>query len=198
MVQPTTNCPKTPLNFKGSICSEMRGSITPKCAVNTSIPAPRWWKWEFSDQKIRAFQKSTFTLGTLYPDTGIYVVKLRARYNQCTYSLEKTIPILGTAVSNKSDPNLGYKGPLIQSFTIDPNPNDGYNFTIKVQLRDTANSVIYKIDPVSGDIVGDVDYRNKKYYESKAFTDMYATPGVFYLKLIAGTESKTIKVVVVK
>lgn len=167
-------------------------------AVNTSIPAPRWWKWEFSDQKIRAFQKSTFTLGTLYPDTGIYVVKLRARYNQCTYSLEKTIPILGTAVSNKSDPNLGYKGPLIQSFTIDPNPNDGYNFTIKVQLRDTANSVIYKIDPVSGDIVGDVDYRNKKYYESKAFTDMYATPGVFYLKLIAGTESKTIKVVVVK
>ena len=32
MVQPTTNCPKTPLNFKGSICSEMRGSITPKCA----------------------------------------------------------------------------------------------------------------------------------------------------------------------
>lgn len=167
-------------------------------AVNTSIPAPRWWKWEFSDQKIRSFQKSTYTLGTLYPDTGIYVIKLRARYNQCVYSLEKTIHILGASDSNKSDPNLGYKGPLIQSFTIDPNPNDGYNFTIKVQLRDTSNIVIYKIDPVSGDIIGDIDYRNKKYYESKAFTDMYATPGVFYLKLIAGNESKTIKVVVVK
>lgn len=167
-------------------------------AVNTSIPAPKWWKWDFSDQRIQSFQKSTFTIGTRYPDTGYYTLNLRARYNQCVYSTQKTIHILGAGDSSKSDPNLGYKGPLIQSFSIDPNPNDGYNFTIKVQLRDTASIVIYKIDPVSGDIIGDVDYRNKKYYESKAFTDMYATPGIFYLKLIAGNESKTIKVVVAK
>lgn len=33
MVQTIANSPKYPLNYKGSICSEMRGSITPKYAI---------------------------------------------------------------------------------------------------------------------------------------------------------------------
>lgn len=167
-------------------------------AVNTSIPRPSSYNWKFSDTGVTAFAKVPYTIGSIYPDTGYFQVQLSSRFKACGYQLYKTIHIIGKSDTAKSNPKLGYKGPLIQSFSIDPNPNDGLNFTIKIQLRDTFNVAIYKLDPVSGDIIGDIDLYGKKYYESQAFSDPYATGGVYYLKLIAGTESKTIKVVVAK
>jgi hypothetical protein len=120
---------------------------------------------------------------------------LHGNYTGCGYKLDKNITIIGSNDSNKMSDSYGYKGPLIQKFEIDPNPNDGQNFKIKVQLRDTANILIYKIDPISGDIVGDIDYYNKKYYEFTTFKSYTET--IFFLKLMAGEESKTIKVVVI-
>lgn len=167
-------------------------------AVNTSIPAADSYSWSFSHKGITSFSSKPFILGTSYPDTGLFQIHLKSKYKACGFSLTKTIHIIGNNDTAKSNPKLGYRGPLIQSFSIDPNPNDGYHYTIKVQLRDTFAISIYKIDPVSGDIIGDIDYKGKKYYESTAFSDAFATPGIYYLKVIAGTESKTIKVVIAK
>lgn len=167
-------------------------------AVNTSIPRPSSYSWRFSDTGISTFATMPYTIGSVYPDTGYFQVRLSSRFKDCGYQLYKTIHIIGKSDTSKSNPKLGYKGPLIQSFSIDPNPNDGLNFTIKIQLRDTFNVSIYKLDPISGDIIGDIDLYGKKYYETHAFSDAFATGGVYYLKLIAGTESKTIKVVVAK
>ncbi|MCC7298788.1 MAG: hypothetical protein IT244_10690, partial [Bacteroidia bacterium] len=167
-------------------------------AVNISYPVADNYKWANSDQRIKSFSKSINTLGNTFPDTGFYRIHLYSKYKSCGFELSKTIHILGKSDTSSSNPKLGYKGPLIQSFSIDPNPNDGHHFTIKIQLRDTHNISIYKLDPVSGDIIGDIDLRNKKYYESTAFTDPYATPGVYYLKVVAGNEHKTIKYIVAK
>lgn len=167
-------------------------------AVNVSQPAPDSWIWKFDLPGVKCSLQKNYTLSCKFPDTGYYRLSVQSRFSGCGYLLNKQIQILGDSEQIKLQEKLGYRGPLIQSFSVDPNPNDGYKFKIKIQLRDTANILIYKIDPTSGDIIGDVDMYNKKYYESDAFSDEYCAAGVFYLKLIAGNESKTIKVVVVR
>jgi hypothetical protein len=167
-------------------------------AVNISQPLPDNCYWEFDKVNVHSFIYRKYTLGSLFPDTGYYALKLRSYFSGCGFTSIKNIHIVGNNDSTKPDKYFGYNGPLIQSFSIDPNPNDGWHFKLKIQLRDTFNVSIYKIDPVSGDIIGDIDLQKRKYYESTAFSSEFTNSGVFYLKLVAGSESKTIKVVVVK
>ena len=164
-------------------------------AVDVSKPAADKSEWKYSDNRIVSSILKATTNKMRYPDTGTFTIKLNNRYAGCGYTLSKNITIVGKNDSAGIKTKYGYTGPLIQKFEIDPNPNDGQNFKIKVTLRDTANIVIYKIDPISGDIVGDIDYYKKKYYEITAFKSQ--TESIFFLKLVAGNESKTIKVVVI-
>lgn len=131
-----------------------------------------------------------------FDSAGLYPIKLQAWYEGCGFALQKQIQVLGSADSTQVK-KLGYRGPLIQKFEINPNPNDGEHFTIKITLRDTVAVTIFRIDPVSGSVTGDLDLKGKKYYETNAFKT-YGTDAVFYLKVMAGNESKTIKVVVIK
>lgn len=165
------------------------------CAVDVSVPFADKSLWNYSDKRIRSKIIKSTTNKMQYPDTGVYLITLKNYYSGCVFKISKNITIVADNDSNKITDSYGYKGPLIQKFEINPNPNDGINFTIKVQLRDTADIVIYKIDPISGDIIGDIDFKKKRLYEFTTFKSYGET--IFFLKLVAGDERKTIKVVVI-
>ncbi|MBL7812108.1 MAG: T9SS type A sorting domain-containing protein [Bacteroidetes bacterium] len=164
--------------------------------VNISKPAGDVYDWKLFSGAVRTEKRKHHTAALYFSDTGKFTIGLHSRYGKCGYYLEKPIRIFGAGDSSGIKSGLGYRGPLIQDFYVTPNPNDGVNFSIIVKLRDTANIVIYKLHSTSGDIVGEYEAYRKKYYNIKAFNASEA--GVYYLKLLAGTESKTIKVVIVK
>jgi hypothetical protein len=143
--------------------------------------------------QVNRLSAKKFALEMQFTDTGLFYVTQLSKLGACGYKMQKPIRVIAPNDSSYKNSQLGYKGPLIQSFNISPNPHDGQNFTIKVKLREKYNITIFKIDPVSGDITGDIDFSGKDYYEFTAFRS-YAQE-VYYLKLIAGNESKTIKVV---
>lgn len=165
-------------------------------AVDQSIPQPESMLWQWDKPVSRYTKADSHSLKTLFKDTGMFRLTQFVRYKQCGFQLSKNVQIGNTADTGSSSSGYGYKGPLIQSFSADPNPNDGTNFNINVKLREKANIIIYKLDAVTGDIIGDIDYYNKSVYQIKAFQGSAA--GVFYLKLLAGDETKTIKVVVIQ
>ncbi len=166
-------------------------------AVDHSQPEGERLTWSFSDPGIVALypDAKNHSVKMEFPDTGKYRVTLFSRYGECGFRQTKTVTVLGGKDSIKTLPGMGYRGPLIQEFYVSPNPSNGV-FKIHVKLRDTADIVIYKIDPVSADITGDIDKKGKKYYEFNAFQGYFSE--VFFLKLMAGNESKTIKVVIIQ
>lgn len=111
--------------------------------------------------------------------------------------LETARPVLigGDSVSTIKTKKSRHKNILIQQFTAQPNPNDGQNYTIVVKLSKPAPIRIYKIDPVTGIVLGIQEYaQEKEFYLNTFRTDI---EGVFYLKLVAENESSVIKVIAV-
>lgn len=162
-------------------------------AVNHSRPKPDSILWKIDRPEHKRLSVKKLSMETQFQDTGFFRVQQSSLFKGCTYRTEKRIYITSATDTIAGKSGLGYKSALIQSFEISPNPNDGQNFVIKVKLREKYNITVYKIDPVSGDITGDIDFTGKDYYEFTAFRSY--EEGVFYLKLIAGNESKTLKVV---
>lgn len=165
-------------------------------AVDHSSPRPDTCFWRYDRNGARFNTAGRYTLVSTYTDTGLFWLTRVSRFGDCGFVNRKSVHVLGDSAAGQKGSGLGFKGPLIQDFSIDPNPNDGHNFTIRVKLRDTADITIYKIDPVTGDVTGDIAFSGKRKYEFTAFRS-YAS-GVFFLKLMAGSESKTIKVLVVQ
>lgn len=165
-------------------------------AVDHSRPRPDTCFWRYERNGARSKPAGRYSLVSTYTDTGLFWLTRYSRFGACGFINRKTVQVLGDSAAGQKGSGLGFKGPLIQDFSVDPNPNDGQNFTIRVKLRDTSNITIYKIDPVSGDVIGDIAFSGKKNYEFTAFRS-YAS-GVFFLKLLAGSESKSIKVLVVQ
>lgn len=165
-------------------------------AVDHSTPAPDSARWWF-DRPV-AFEQpySVKSHESRYSDTGVYWLSRHSRFSGCGFILRKKIIIVADSSAGQNGQGLGYKGPLIQEFSVNPNPNDGQHFSIVVKLRDTADIELFKIDPVSGDIIGDIAFSKKKYYEFTAFRSY--SSAIFYLKLVAGKETQTIKVVVIQ
>lgn len=165
-------------------------------AVDHSRPRPDTTYWRYERNGASPKPAGRYTLVSTYTDTGLFWLTRYSRFGDCGFVNRKSVHVVGDSAAGQKGSGLGFKGPLIQEFSIDPNPNDGQNFTIRVKLRDTANITIYKIDPVTGDVIGDIAFSGKKKYEFTAFRS-YAS-GIFFLKLLAGSESKTVKVLVVQ
>lgn len=165
-------------------------------AVDHSQPKADALNWSY-DKPIKKSQIiKQYTNNLIFPDTGKYWISLHSRYSGCGFTVTKPIVIFGGKDSSKTNDKLGYKGPLIKSFTIGPNPHNGVDYTAKVVLREKANITVYKIDPISGNIIGDLSMTNKDEYSINQFVSY--SDEVYFLKVIAGSESKTIKVVVIK
>lgn len=165
-------------------------------AVNITRPYPDTSIWRLDRQSAFQFLSDKHTLGLFFKDTGKYLLTLNSRFQECGFSLTKPVIIHGGSDSSKINSKYGYQGPLIQGFEVSPNPHDGINFKIKVTLRDASDFSVYKIDPGTGDIVGELDIKNKKIHEFTAFTSNGSE--IYFLKLKVGKESKTIKVIAVQ
>ncbi len=164
-------------------------------AVVVSKPQPEkfWWGCDRNDLNSKNITK--YTQNLKFTDTGIFKILFYGNYEGCGYKLAKFIHVLGKTDSSKISNKYGYKWPLIQEFKISPNPNNGVDFKLIVKLREKENISVYKIDPVTGEIVGDIDFTGKDYYEFTAFKSY--SESVFFLKVVARGESKMIKVVVI-
>lgn len=165
-------------------------------AVNISVPRPDHWSWKASDSGVNTRTCGHLSAEMNFPDTGEYQITVRSRFGACTYELSKPIFIGPEDSIKKRELIYGYRQELIKKFTVDPNPNDGLHYTIHIKLSDTCAIVLYKIDPVSGEITGDIDLKGSDAYETGAFSHSGATPGICYLKLVAGRETRIIKMVV--
>lgn len=164
--------------------------------VNISYPEPDMVRWQVDRNSYSQFFAGPQTAYVKFTDTGKYVILMESRYNDCGYQLAKTVVIKSNTDSTTVDARYGYKGAMIKSFQVYSNPHDGENFKILVQLRDTADFNIYKIDAATGYITGEMQFANLKTHEFTAFTSTESE--VYYLKLVVGRENKVIKVVAVR
>src|SRR5205085_6454168 len=131
-------------------------------AVDHSVPKADRFTWKLPVTNIDSFTKEPYTLGMKFKDTGIYEIALKGDYGKCGFRCIKTVHIIADKDSSKIYNGKFSRGPLIREFYIAPNPNDGMDFKLVVKLRDTANIAIFKIDPITGNLIGDYSAGNKK------------------------------------
>ncbi len=164
-------------------------------AVNISMPeADKKW-WHINNNAYHPSFKNNYTNGFYFNDTGVYTITLQSHYKACFYALNKPIHIVKRNDTDLIDKKYGYHGPLIRAFEVYANPHDGQHFSINIDLSDTAECQLYKIDASTGTISGE-QYLGK--LKQRTFTTFQSLkPEVYYLKLIAGKSSKVIKVVAV-
>ncbi len=152
--------------------------------------------WEFDHEAftdVTDVFAASYVLQLANSDAGIFNVKLRAYSGGCVSEAIKQVEI---EYENDSvdDYFYGYKDPLISSFVISPNPNEG-TFTANVGLRENADIELVIFSVNYGEIINDrFEYGLKDYTLDYSLTDLPS--GVYIIILSAGTERKQVKMVI--
>ena len=160
--------------------------------VDMSHPEPLSWLWEFGDLQQSILQNPVH----VYYSGGSYQVILHVSNAVCNASLVKIIEVESRNKSGNEDeeePGLfGDKFIEIQNVKIYPNPNNG-NFKIEAELSIRTNANVYIFD-LMGRLIsvrkyGDIEILNQEVdIQSK-------NPGIYIVKIIAGTDHKTYKII---
>ncbi len=127
-------------------------------------------------------------------EMGIYSVGLAAYSGGCISTAVKQIEILPQGELNEDDGSLGYTDPIIKELTVYPNPTDG-NFTLNVELRETADIEVRIFSIVYGTIVNHREEYGQDYYELGYNLNTLNT-GVYVIMVTANKERKQIKVII--
>ncbi|RPH29502.1 MAG: T9SS C-terminal target domain-containing protein [Bacteroidales bacterium] len=133
-----------------------------------------------------------FFLKTL--KTGIYNIELSAFSGGCISTSAKQIEIIADSGGEPDDDDLGYKDPLIKSFAVNPNPNDG-NFYAEVKLREVSSINLVLFSVASG-LKMDERFENQLSEYSVGYNLANLNSGVYLLILKAGNERKQVKIII--
>lgn len=129
-------------------------------------------------------------------DTGLYRVTLTSQFDSgCTFRRTKVLHIVGAYDTAAFLPQLGYQGPVIKQFTLKPNPSDGMKYVAEITLREPSDIVLILLDPVSGFELRRKEYKRIQYLSEHPF-DIEAE-GVYYLRVIAGNETRIRKILII-
>ena len=155
-------------------------------------------RWEYN---MDIFEDITDELAASYilhlqtKDTGIYNVKLWAYSGGCISNTTKQVEIIYEIDSTDGNNIFGYKDPLIISFTVSPNPNEG-TFNANISLREEADIqlVVFSVD-YGIKIDERTEYGLKDYELSYSLSNL--TSGVYVIMLNAGTERRQVKIIII-
>lgn len=125
---------------------------------------------------------------------GIYNVELSAFSGGCVSISTKQIEIIADSGTNPNDGDLGYKDPLIKSFSVNPNPNDG-NFYAEVKLRENSNITLILFSVASGTKINERYVTQQSEY-SIGYNLSNLNSGIYLLVLKAGDEMKQFKIII--
>jgi hypothetical protein len=93
-------------------------------------------------------------------------------------------------------PQLGYQGPVIKQFVLKPNPSDGMKYLAGITLREPSDIVLMLLNPVSGFELRRKEYKRIQHLSEQPF-DIEAE-GVYYLRVMAGNETRIRKILIIK
>ncbi|SDD26532.1 T9SS type A sorting domain-containing protein, partial [Williamwhitmania taraxaci] len=154
-------------------------------------------KWNYNDRVFAMVNSMTDPDYLLFLKTlqsGIHNIDLTAFSGGCISVSTKQVEIIADNDTLPGDGNLGYKEPLIKSFTVSPNPTDG-NFYATVQLREPAD-----INLVMFAIVSSAKIDERTEHSMQDYSVGYNLSGLnsgFYLLILkAGNERKQVKIII--
>lgn len=125
---------------------------------------------------------------------GIYNINLYAFSGGCVSVATKQVEIIADTDTLPNDGDLGYKDPLIKSFTISPNPSDG-NFYATVELREVSDINLVMFSIVSSAKIDERSEHSLKDY-SVGYNLSNLNSGVYLLILKVGSERKQVKIII--
>jgi hypothetical protein len=164
-------------------------------AIDHSIPKPQLNSWNVNGV---AWKKIRTESMQFYPsDTGWYPVMLVSQYDSgCVFRRTKYLHVVNAADTVSFMPLLGYNGPLIQKYLLMPNPSNGNQYKAEIALREAAELTIVLLDPVSGNVL-----RKKQLGRIQKYADCpfdIETEGVYFLRLLVGSEIQTRKILIIR
>jgi hypothetical protein len=126
--------------------------------------------------------------------TGIYNIDLSAFSGGCISKSTKQVEIIPDTIPHPDDGDLGYKDPLIKSFSVNPNPTDG-NFYASVKLREASDINLVLFSVVSGVKINEKSGSKQQEY-SIGYNLSGLNTGFYLLILKAGNERRQIKIII--
>jgi hypothetical protein len=164
-------------------------------AICDSKPERSFWH---SDSSAVTWNANSYLSGNFrFSKPGMYEIQYKGIYEGCHLVARKRIEILSLSDSARSNPKLGYRGAMIKSVKVYPNPSNGAQCNISVVLRDTGVVKIELLDavnPLPGE--GKYFYGEKEIlWNPAAITPL--KPGIYYVRIFCGGERKVFKMVVV-
>jgi hypothetical protein len=125
-------------------------------------------------------------------ETGFYNIGLQAFSGGCYSPAVKQLEVL--VKSDEDDEDAWELEPMIKSLAVYPSPNDG-NFTVEIELRETADVRLDLFDVSSGIAVNNRTEHGQDYYLLNYSLNGLHT-GVYALIVTAGNERRQIKIVI--
>jgi hypothetical protein len=135
-----------------------------------------------------------YLLQLLCNRTGMYNIGLFAYSDGCSSYAVKQVEVLDAPEKPEAPDALGYRDPLIRSFTVYPNPSGGM-FDVEIELREKADIRLTLFEVASGMRLKDrLEYNSDRYLLNFSMPEL--NTGVYVLILTAGNERKQIKIVI--
>ena len=164
-------------------------------AIDHSRPKPLSNLWVQEQSAWKNARKENFSF--LINDTGIYPVTLVSRFDSgCTFRRTKMLKIVRANDTAGFLPQMGYRGPVIKSFLLKPNPSNGLQYQAVIALRDPTDVVFMLLDPVSGNTLRKKEFKKIQALAERLFD--IETEGVYFIRMQAGNEIQTRKILIVR
>ena len=164
-------------------------------AIDHSRPKPLSSSWISGNATWTRAQKDF--LQFLMKDTGHFPVTLVSRFDSgCTFRRTKILHMIQASDTAAFIPQMGYQGPLIRRFVLKPNPSNGMQYQADISLRKPADITFALLDPISGAVLRKSEFKNVQFLAERPFD--IATEGIYYIRVIAGNEIQTRKILIVK
>lgn len=153
--------------------------------------------WEFSthgfsDQTPVDAQNYILHLEAL--NEGMYNVVLNGFSGGCFSKKVKQVEVKSERLSDEEENPLGYKDPLIKSFVVSPNPNDG-RFMVHIELKEES-SIQLSVFSISRGVKLEERTRTGFNFYSETFTLANVNTGVYVVILNAGNERRQVKIII--
>jgi PKD repeat protein len=161
--------------------------------VDMSYPEPLNWLWEFGDLQQSILQNPVH----VYYGGGSYQVIMHVSNSVCNASIIKIIEVEHRNKSGNEDEDggtdlFGDDFIEIQNVKIYPNPNNG-NFTLEAELSTRSNANVYIFD-LMGRLISIRKYSDVEIV-SQDVDIQSKSSGIYIIKIIAGTDHKTYKII---
>jgi hypothetical protein len=164
-------------------------------AIDHSRPKPLRSSW--SAERAAWVRAQNENLRFYINDTGLYSISLTSKFDSgCTFRRTKVLHVVGMNDTSAFLPQLGYQGPVIKQFVLKPNPSDGMKYLAGITLREPSDIVLMLLNPVSGFELRRKEYKRIQHLSEQPF-DIEAE-GVYYLRVMAGNETRIRKILIIK